>query len=190
MTRTVFLDRDGVINEKAPDGYYVASWERFRWLPGVLDALRLLAREDTRLVVLTNQRGIARGQMTEDDLFDIHARMQAAVEEAGGRIDAIYHCPHDVGVCDCRKPGIGLFTRAAVELPGIRFAESVTIGDSLSDVEPAVRVGSTAYLVGPDARMAELLEEAEERGLPVAGTGAGLLDVVTRYVVPSRAPSP
>ena len=100
----VFLDRDGVINRKAPEGEYVTRWSEFAFLPGALDALRALAGAPVRVVVATNQRGIARGRMTAGDLAAIHARMRGAVLEAGGRIDAIYHCPHEGG-CDCRKPG-------------------------------------------------------------------------------------
>src|ERR1700750_861845 len=90
----VFLDRDGVINRKRPEGSYVTSWGEFELLPGALEALALLARADTPVIVVTNQRGIARGRMTEADLDDIHARLRAAVSAAGGRLDAIYHCPH------------------------------------------------------------------------------------------------
>ncbi|MBA2255536.1 MAG: HAD-IIIA family hydrolase [Chloroflexi bacterium] len=183
MIGTVFLDRDGVINDKAAEDDYIASWDRFRFAPGALEALRRLAQAEVRIVVLTNQRGIARGRLTEEDLAGIHQRMAAAVEAADGRIDAIFHCPHDLGVCDCRKPGTGLFTRAAAQLPAVRFAESATVGDSLSDVEPAVRVGSLAYLVGDGPRLTALLEEAEQRGLPVAGSGRSLLDVVTRHLL-------
>jgi D-glycero-D-manno-heptose 1,7-bisphosphate phosphatase len=142
----VFLDRDGVINRKAPEGDYVTSWAEFEFLPGALEGLRLLAEAGPPVVVATNQRGIARGRMSEADLADIHDRMGAAVAEAGGRIDAIYHCPHEGG-CDCRKPGTGLFTRAADDL-GVELAAAAVIGDRASDMEAAAAIGALRVLVG------------------------------------------
>ena len=141
----VFLDRDGVINAKAPEGNYVTSWERFRFLPGALEGLALLSRGPAPIVVATNQRGIARGRMSGADLQDIHDRMLVAVERAGGRIDAIYHCPHEGG-CECRKPGTGMFERAARDL-GIDLAASAMVGDRSSDMEAAARVGALRVLV-------------------------------------------
>ncbi|MEA2400576.1 MAG: D-glycero-D-manno-heptose 1,7-bisphosphate phosphatase [Thermoleophilaceae bacterium] len=142
----VFLDRDGVVNRKAPEGDYVTSWTRFEFLPGALEGLRLLAEAGPPVVLATNQRGIARGRMSEADLTDIHERMTAAVAAAGGRIDAIYHCPHEGG-CDCRKPGTGLFERAARDL-GIELSASAVIGDRASDMEAAARIGALRLLVG------------------------------------------
>jgi histidinol-phosphate phosphatase family protein len=141
----VFLDRDGVINAKAAEGEYVTSWAQFSFLPGALEGLRELTRLDVPVVVVTNQRGIARGQMSSADLEDIHARMLEAVEAAGGRIDAIYHCPHEGG-CDCRKPGTGMFERAARDL-GVDLRASAVVGDRSSDMEAAARIGALRVLV-------------------------------------------
>jgi D-glycero-D-manno-heptose 1,7-bisphosphate phosphatase len=162
----VFVDRDGVVNRKAPEGEYVTAWEEFAFLPGALQGLALLAAAGPPVVMVTNQRGIARGRMTEADLADIHARMRAAVELAGGRIDAIYHCPHEGG-CDCRKPATGLFERAAADL-GIDLAASAVVGDRASDMEAAGRIGALKVLVGAfpepmpavDLRAADLAEAA------------------------------
>jgi D-glycero-D-manno-heptose 1,7-bisphosphate phosphatase len=117
-------------------------------------------------VIVTNQRGIARGRMSEADLADIHDRMSDAVAAAGGRIDATYHCPHEGG-CDCRKPGTALFERAAADL-GVELAAAAVIGDRASDMEAATRIGATRVLVGDhpepmppvDHRAADLLEAA------------------------------
>lgn len=141
----VFLDRDGVVNRKAPEGEYVTSWAEFEFLPGALDGLRLLARTGAPLVVVTNQRGIARGRMTEADLADIHRRMTAEVTAAGGRIDAVYFCPHEGG-CDCRKPGTALFERAARDL-GIDLSASAVVGDRASDMQAAATIGALRVLV-------------------------------------------
>lgn len=143
----IFLDRDGVINRKAPEGVYITSWSAFEFLPGAIEGLRLLAAARLPIIIVTNQRGIALGHMTARDLADIHERMRAAVAEAGGRIDAIYHCPHDVG-CRCRKPEVGMFEQAAREM-GLRLTDSVVVGDQPSDMLAAARIGALGILIGP-----------------------------------------
>jgi D-glycero-D-manno-heptose 1,7-bisphosphate phosphatase len=167
----VFLDRDGVINRKAPEGDYVTSWAEFEFLPGALEGLRLLAEAGPPLVVATNQRGLARGRMTEADLAGIHERMRAAVTEAGGRIDAVYHCPHEGG-CDCRKPGTGLFERAARDL-GLDLGSAAVIGDRASDMEAAAAIGALRVLVrGQDEPMPPVDHVADD----LAGAARWLLD--------------
>ena len=104
--RTAFLDRDGTINEKAPEGEYVTDPGGFRFLPGAEEAVRLLDAGGWRVVVVSNQRGVALGRMTMDDVDAVNARM------AHLPIEAVYVCPHERGTCDCRKPGTGLFERA------------------------------------------------------------------------------
>ena len=161
----VFLDRDGVINRKAPEGEYVESWEAFEFLPGALEALARLAELRAPIAVATNQRGVARGRLTAAELEEIHARMLAAVEAAGGRIDAVYHCPHEGG-CRCRKPEVGMFERAAAEL-GVTLSDAVVVGDSASDMLAAERVGALGVLIGEreqrascDHRAADLADAA------------------------------
>jgi D-glycero-D-manno-heptose 1,7-bisphosphate phosphatase len=139
------MDRDGVINVKAPEGEYVTSWSSFDFAPGALEGLRLLAGLGVPVVVVTNQRGVARGRMTEGDLADIHDRMRAEVASAGGRIDAVYHCPHEGG-CECRKPGTLMFRRAADDL-GIELGSSVVIGDRAADMQAAAAIGAMRVLV-------------------------------------------
>lgn len=138
---TVFLDRDGTINRKPPEGGYVTSPEAFVFVPGAVEALRRLSRARARLIVVTNQRGIALGRMTEDDLAAVHRLMLHDLEAEGARVHAVYHCPHDVGECRCRKPDTGLFERAAAEHPGLTWETSVMIGDSPSDMQAASRLG-------------------------------------------------
>ena len=141
----VFLDRDGVINRKRPEGSYVTSWEAFEFLPGALDALALLSKAEVPVIIVTNQRGIARGRMTAADLDAIHTRLRAAVSAAGGRLDAIYYCPHE-GPCRCRKPEPGMFEDAAADF-GLRLDETVVIGDQPSDLEAARRIGALGVRV-------------------------------------------
>lgn len=110
---TVILDRDGVLNEKMARAHYVCSWQAWRWLPGSLEALRRFKQAGYRVIVVTNQAGIARGAMTSDDLETIHRHMHRDIEAAGGKVDAVYHCPHgwDEG-CHCRKPKPGMLFQA------------------------------------------------------------------------------
>lgn len=131
--KVIFIDRDGVINEQMPPHDYVKKWEEFGFLPGVLDAFAALTKAGYEIYIITNQRGISRGLMTEDDLKDIHARMTAEIEKHGGQIAEIYHCPHGNGDnCLCRKPKPGMFFQAAREHK-LNLTKSVFIGDTESD---------------------------------------------------------
>lgn len=144
---TLFLDRDGVINERPP-GDYVRRWEDFHFLPGVLEAMPLLAARFARIIIVTNQQGIGKGLMTEADLADIHQRMIAAIEEAGGRIDAIFHCPDLRSKPDhCRKPRPTMALRARQQFPDIDFSQSLMVGDTLSDMQFGYRLGMQTVLI-------------------------------------------
>jgi D-glycero-D-manno-heptose 1,7-bisphosphate phosphatase len=141
----VFLDRDGVINRDRRD--YVRSWEEFEFLPGVLEAFRVLAPGPHRIVVVSNQSAIGRGLVSREAVDGIHARMIEAVRLGGGRIDAVYYCPHRPEEdCLCRKPRPGLLLRAARELD-IDLPGSWLIGDDLRDLESAVAAGVRPVLV-------------------------------------------
>ena len=135
--RYVFLDRDGVINRKAPEGKYIAHWNELDILPGVEAAIATLNRSGRRVIVVSNQRGIALGYYTGDDVEALHRRLQEHLALHGAHIDAFYYCPHDEGECDCRKPGTGMFLQAFRDFPEASAANSVAIGDSLSDIEAA-----------------------------------------------------
>ena len=166
-----------MINRKAPEGDYVTSWEDFVFLPDALDGLRLLAALEVPVLVVTNQRGIARGRMSEAVLAEIHRRMRAEVAAAGGRIDAVYHCPHEGG-CDCRKPGTGMFEAAARDW-GVELSRSAVVGDRASDMQAAEAIGALRILVGDsgdavpavDHRAAGL--EAAARWLGAQGDRSG-----------------
>jgi D-glycero-D-manno-heptose 1,7-bisphosphate phosphatase len=145
--RTVFLDRDGVLNDKMPEGQYVTRWEDFHVLAGTPEALRLLNKAGIRVIVVTNQRGIARGLYTLADVQAIHAAFQDSLKTAGAHVDAFFICPHDRDECNCRKPLPGLFDQAAAKFPDIAAATSVMIGDSLSDIEFGRCLGMTTVFI-------------------------------------------
>jgi D-glycero-D-manno-heptose 1,7-bisphosphate phosphatase len=147
LVKTVFLDRDGVLNRKAPEGEYVARWEDFEILDGVIEALGRLRRAGVRTIVVTNQRGVALGRYSLRDVQALHATLQQLLAANGAQLDAIYVCPHDHGECNCRKPLPGLFEQAAGEHPGVSARESVMIGDSLVDMELGRRLGMRTILI-------------------------------------------
>jgi D-glycero-D-manno-heptose 1,7-bisphosphate phosphatase len=147
--RAVLLDRDGVINRRRPG--HVRSWAEFEFLPGALEALRRLRVAGERVLVLTNQSVVGRGLIAAAQLDEIHRRMCAAVEGAGGRIDAVLACVHSPAErCGCRKPAPGLFVHAAEAL-GVDLGRSLMIGDAWTDVEAARAAGCPALWIGPDA---------------------------------------
>ena len=152
MTRldAVFLDRDGTLNVKAPEGDYVTTPAELELLPGAAEAVRLLNERGVPAIVVTNQRGIALGRMTEDDLTAIHTRLAEELAAAGAHVDAIYHCPHEHDACDCRKPQTGMFRDAQRDLGGLDFAHTAVVGDSASDMEAARRIGARGVLLPTD----------------------------------------
>lgn len=147
MSKTVFLDRDGVINACAREHDYIKNWEEFRFLKGAAEGIRALNEAGYQIVVVTNQRGVARGIMTAETVDEIHKRMRRELQRRGARIDAVFVCPHNDGECDCRKPKPGLFLRAEKVL-SIDKAASWMVGDSESDVVAGARYGVRTILLG------------------------------------------
>jgi len=144
---TLFLDRDGVINRRLP-GAYVSSWKDFEFLPGVVDTLRELSNYFKYFILVTNQQGIGKGVMEVGELEALHRSMLRAIGEGGGRLDAIYYCPHlKTAGCDCRKPRPGMGRRALRDFPDIDFQRSIMVGDSVSDMEFGSRLGMTNVLI-------------------------------------------
>jgi D-glycero-D-manno-heptose 1,7-bisphosphate phosphatase len=148
---TAFLDRDGTINVGAEEGEYIVSPAEIRLLDGAAEAIRLLNELPARVVVVTNQRGIALGKMSEDDLTAVNAELGAQLAREGARLDASLHCPHEKDECDCRKPDPGMFERAVAENPGVRLEGAAMVGDSALDVEAGRRLGLTTVRLGPSA---------------------------------------
>lgn len=141
MTRAVFVDRDGVINRKPPEGEYVTRWEDLHILPGVIEGIGLLSRAGFRVIVVTNQRCIAKGLVTVAHLEKMHQQLSDFLAQAGAAIDGIYYCPHETEPpCNCRKPAPGMLLDAA-RSRSIDLRASWMIGDSDIDVEAGRNAG-------------------------------------------------
>jgi len=148
--KVIFLDRDGVINKKAPKADYVKNWGEFEFLPGSIEAISLLTKSGYNIYIISNQAGIARGMMTTDNLKEIHQNMTNEIEKNGGKISGIYYCPHgwDEG-CECRKPKPGMFFQAARE-HHIDLTKAIFIGDDERDIQAGNAAGCKTILVTPE----------------------------------------
>jgi len=135
-----------VINENRAD--YVKSWQEFRFLAGSREAIAKLTQAGYRIIVCTNQAGIARGHITIETVEDIHRRMLASIADFGGKIEKVYYCPHAKDeCCNCRKPRPGMLLRARDELD-VELNNAIFIGDSMTDLRAAFAAGvSSAMLV-------------------------------------------
>ena len=140
MRRCVFMDRDGVINEKARPGEYIRTWQEFKLIPAAVDWIRLFNALDMLVIVVTNQRGVARGRIRPDDLTAIHDKMRRSLVDMGARIDDVFACPHAEESCNCRKPKPGL-VHQAMHKWNISLSESLMIGDSPCDQQLAMLCG-------------------------------------------------
>ena len=162
--RAAFLDRDSTLIE---DTNYLADANRVRLLPGVVESVRALNDAGVLVIVVTNQSGIAQGLLTESQYEATRDRLVKLMKDAGGRIDATFHCPHHPAVngpCECRKPGTLLYRRAAEQF-GIDLAASLYVGDRDRDIAPGLTFGGFARLVPSPSTPEAELNSARERGL-------------------------
>ena len=159
--QTLFIDRDGVINERIP-GEYVSSQEAFVPVPGLAEAIRRLSDKFDLIVVVTNQQGIGKGLMGEIDLANVHQHMLQLAAAEGGHIDAVYHCPHrSEEQCPCRKPATGMAWRALEDFPTLDLENAWMVGDSASDMEFARRLGIRKVLIRGKVEELDLLAAME-----------------------------
>jgi histidinol-phosphate phosphatase family protein len=181
----VFLDRDGTLVEERD---YLDDPADVQLVPGAEDAVRRLREAGFRVVLVTNQSGIARGLYGEEDYRAVQARLEDLLRDAGTHLDATYYCPHHpdfTGPCSCRKPGAGMYRNAEREL-GIALDRSWYVGDKLTDVEPARMLGGRGILVltgyGPESR------RSVGEGVQVAASVAEAADLILAQVSfgPSR----
>lgn len=144
---TLFLDRDGVINEREEDGY-ITKVEDFSFIPGTIKAIERLSNIFGRIVVVSNQAGIGKGLMTEKQLQLVHKHMLKTIDLLDGRIDKIYYCPDKPdSKSPNRKPETGMAMQAKADFPEIDFSRSVIVGDSISDMEFGARLGMVKVLI-------------------------------------------
>ena len=138
---TLFLDRDGVINHRL-DGQYVKNADEFEFMLGAEMAISKLSKVFKRIFIVTNQQGIAKGIMSDKDLFILHEYMLLKLKKNEGLIDRIYYCPHLASEsCNCRKPNTGMIQQAIIDFPEIKLAESYLIGDSDTDILAGNKMG-------------------------------------------------
>lgn len=177
LRRAAFLDRDGTLIE---DLDYLSKPEGIRILPGAVDAVKRLNDAGAAVVIVTNQSGIARGLMTEDEYERVATRLVSLFADAGARIDATYHCPHHpalTGPCDCRKPALGMYMQA-IEALKLDPTTSLFAGDRFRDVAPGIALGGLAILVPSAATPFEDRKLAERDAETVSSLG----EAVDRYL--------
>lgn len=176
--KLIILDRDGVINEDSDE--YIKSVDEWIPIPGSIDAIARLSQNDYRVVVATNQSGVARGMFDVDTLMRMHDKMHHLVNEAGGAIEAVFFCPHGPeDNCDCRKPKPGMLRdigeRLRADLTGVP-----AVGDSLRDLQAAEAVGARPILVRTGKGLRTLEQIGSRAGLEVYDDLAAVVDALLR----------
>ena len=156
---TLFLDRDGVINIKL-DGQYVKNTDEFEFMIGAEMAISKLSKIFNRILIVTNQQGIAKGIMSDNDLDVLHEHMLFEIKKNGGVIDKIYYCPHlATESCNCRKPNPGLIQQAMIDFPKIKLAQSYLIGDSDTDIIAGNKMGLITVKVDNEYTLSKWCDE-------------------------------
>ena len=156
--KIILIDRDGVINKKAPRGEYISSWNEFEWIADTRVALKLLAKKGFKFIVISNQAGIARGMVTLNELEKIHINMMKELLSDGIEILDIYICPHHWDEdCLCRKPNPGMLLKASKDWL-LRLDKTLFIGDDHRDSKASYNAGCKSVLIGEKTETAKLLE--------------------------------
>jgi len=160
--KVIFLDRDGAINKKPPKADYIKNWNEFEFLPGSIEAISLLTKDGYDIYLISNQAGIARGMITENDLKEIHEKMKKELDRHGAKISGIYYCPHgwDEG-CECRKPKPGMFFQAERE-HHINLTKAIFIGDDERDLQAGNAAGCKTILVNPENNLLKVVKSLVE----------------------------
>jgi histidinol-phosphate phosphatase family protein len=155
---TIFLDRDGVINhEKHND--YIHTWAEFVFYEGVLEAFQVFAGKFKHIIIVTNQKGVGKGLTKLEDLYQIHANLEHAVQDTGGRIDAIYYCSDMDDDSPFRKPNPGMGLQAVQQFPGIDLNKAIMVGNTISDMEFGRNLGVLTVFL-PTTRQDVNLEDS------------------------------
>ncbi len=152
---TLFLDRDGVINDKREDDY-IKTWSEFSFTYRARESLAILSTFFNKIFIVTNQRGVGRGIMTEQDLLLIHKKMLNSVKRKSGRIDQIYYCTDILDSSEFRKPNIGMAIKAKLDFPSVDFRRSIMIGDSETDMIFGKRMGMKCFMINNNPILNEI----------------------------------
>lgn len=160
--KIVFLDRDGTINKKASRACYIEEPDQFVWLDGAKEAIRLLNMNDYKVILITNQPGIARGKLSEGTLQAIHEKMKRELLEIGAHVDKIYYCPHDWdGGCECRKPKPGMLYQAQKEY-NLNLTKCILIGDDDRDIEAGNKARCRTYKITEERNLLQIVKDMVE----------------------------
>lgn len=147
ISKFVFIDRDGVINRDPQEKLYVTSWADFHFLPGSVEALKKLTERGYKIAIISNQAGVSKGIYTMEKLNEITQNMLKELNSGGASIYSVQYCIHrDTDNCDCRKPRIGLFKKAAEGI-NVNFGNTYFVGDTKSDIEAGKAIGCKTILV-------------------------------------------
>lgn len=159
--KVIMLDRDGVINERPSKAEYVKNWSEFKFLPGAIDALKLLTKKGYEIIIISNQAGIRRGAMTEEDLKQINDKFLQVCKKEGINITGIYYCPHnwDDG-CFCRKPKPGMLFKAAAE-HSFDLTKTIFIGDDERDEQTGQAANCKAILLQPGQNLFDIVRDLD-----------------------------
>ena len=155
----ILLDRDGVLNKKMPKAEYVTNWKKWKWREGSLEALKLLNDNEFEIIIITNQPGVSRGKMTEEDLKNININMIDDISKVGAKIKSIYMCKcnWDDG-CDCRKPKPGMIFKAQFDHDFI-LSDTYFLGDDNRDMEAAKRAGCNHFYIRENDRLDHIIKK-------------------------------
>lgn len=163
QTWTLFLDRDGVINERLP-GAYIDRWEDFQFRERVPQSISYFSSIFSKIIVVTNQQGIGKDLMTAYDLTALHHQMMEELSKFGARIDGIYFCPDlKTKIPNCRKPAPNMALAAQRDFPSIDFQKSIMVGDSLSDIQFGNALGMKTILIESKLDELEKINHSEEK---------------------------
>lgn len=178
---TLFLDRDGVINKRLP-GQYVRLWDEFKWEEESLQAIVKMSNHFQRIIVVTNQQGVGKELMTQQELDAIHTQMCLEIKKAGGCIDKVYACTELASLNPkCRKPNVGMGLQAQKDFPEIDFEYSIMVGDSITDMQFGSLLGMVNVFVETNFDETfelgrRIAEGRPEEHVPVDYRFAGLKD--------------
>jgi len=180
LMKTVFLDRDGVINRDSSS--YIKSWKEFEFLPGSLEAIKLLTEENFTIILITNQSVINRGMVTQSGLMHIFSNMKEAILKKGGKITDIFYCPHmPKENCSCRKPAPGMVLSAQKKY-NLDLSSSYFVGDSAKDIECAKRAGCGSSILVRTGNGADAIKELAKTGRAPDHVALDLLEAAKKII--------